>query len=313
VQDFWFWLRRKIATFRQTEVYFTLTGPAENGHYSLILSDLPEVSLLYDRLPRERFEGKSLLLYLGSASALTEKPLQDAGITFSVLEIGNRPLYLLPVLKSAEREKLFSLLRGQRDYWILTKRNASQEEILDQLKLQSVLTGPAAFGEKHPDLQGEILINYFSDPSFHASQEEDFAILIDYLFEAGFQRLYPDDPEGVQCLQDLDPGKHLDVHLPRPSPLNPKTEAFCLRAGAEPVIEKTVWPGNQRLAVRWEEGRWRTISPSRFYALRPLFKIVWRNLLPILMIPLALIIGPITLLLWGARKFYHWLGRKLSH
>jgi len=308
----WKWIKEKAGALQKAEFYFSLKGPAGNDHYALFLSHLPEFETLIQKLPGNRFQEKSLILYFGLQSSLNEDKLKEFEIHFIPLSFGTRPLYLVPLTSKYphNKKRIQRLTRGCRDWWCLTQGNAlNPDDLISRLRKMGLVTGPSAFRTSHPDLKGEILINYFMDPSYHGESEEDFQILIEFLFEYAFQKLYPQQKGECLPLKFLHPIKNLRLKIsdnPNESP-SIQTQNFILTGGPKPTINKYRGPQNQGERMVWGEGRWSKLERIKISLQKRIFKLIFPYLIPILLIPIALIIFPITLILWGLMKGFRWI------
>lgn len=292
-----------LGGFFPTDFYFTLHGECPAGPYSLVLSDLPALDDVLRLLDWDHYH---LTFYFGMLSPLTPEKLQTAGIAVQPLAYRGHTLWSVN-LRKAEWATWSGLVKGGHDFWCLVSRQTMSEQ---DLAAAGIVAGPAASEKRHPIFQNAYLANYFTDPSLHGDGEMLFVALMAHLFQRAFQRLYGPLPKQFPPLQRLPFPEVLGLTKTPTNTEAALSRSFRLWGGAHPRLERRDWPEHQTHWSIWDQTHWEPLERRPRKAFLVGLKLVPKYAVLVALLPVAILVIPLTLALWLVWEIGRWIQRR---
>jgi len=300
------WLNARVGWLWVTETFYSLSGPVQDGTYTLIRGTYTDFSHLCESLSKACFIDKYLFFYFGSASGLGPEHLVRENIDFESMLLNQKKVYCIRGSPKS-LTNLGNLLQNKRDWWLLTQ---SQKPTSEALEDKGFMAGPSATRSRLTPLDGELLINYFADPSIQGLKKPQFMRLFQkQIFQAALT-LTPYQDKLPQHWQELKVEDLLSQDLfpqdaAQPHTLDPHTTRihhFVLKGGRKPSITRADWPGGKRFLKIYLEGRWLRTHHLEEGPIDRFTQLMGNYVIPAILLPITIIIIPLTLVLWGLKK-----------
>lgn len=278
----------------EQEIYFSLHRDMTTGAFALVLSRLPRFSTLVSMLPSETFRDKFLLVYLGPHCSVSLDTLAHAGLPFQTIPCGTQTLCSLR-LSDTQWPTFVALMEKTQDWWLLTKTEAPSAE---SVRHEGIMANAAAFHDRTPDLKGEVLLNYFMDPSFHGSHLPNVRLLLLALFRSALRRVFGDVSKISSSLAAPEPILERFGLQEIPTNVTLWMRSYRLFGGTQPRCVQSDWMSGEKARIVWNAGAWGQPVVLARSARQHWFHTIRQYLAPLSLIPVALVVIPITVIMW---------------